>query len=241
MPDPITRNPVGLFVIPQDTPEGWVAYINANWDTLAYVAAVGGLAVQPRDLDANLQSNSLYVIVSAGDYGQSAGPVASYPGSAGLALPANTTTCLWLTDAGVLTNGAAFPATIHVRLARVATDATSITAITDARVCTAARGTPGAYAMKTGDTFTGTLFVGAGATFRADPTAGTVGFFGSPGATQAAAVAVLTDSSTGVAGASIPDAGAAYNQATLNNVHASLTAKINALIAAIKKHGLMGP
>lgn len=241
MPDPITRNPVGLFIVPQDTPEGWVDYINANWDTLAYVAAVGGLAVQPRDLDANLQSNSLYVIVSAGDYGQSAGPVASYTGSAGLALPASATTCLWLTDTGVLATGATFPATVHVRLARVTTDATTITAITDARVCTSARGSPGAYALKAGDTFTGTLIVGAGATFRADPVAGTVAFFGSAGATQAAGVAVLTDSSTGVAGAIIPDVGTAYNQATLNNIHASLTAKINALIAAIKKHGLMGP
>jgi hypothetical protein len=241
MPDPITRNSAGLFVVPQDTPEGWVAYVNANWDTIAFVSAVGGLAVQPRDLDANLQSNSLYVIVSAGDYGQSAGPVANYPGSAGLAVPASATTCLWLTDAGVLTTGAAFPATVHVRLARVTTDATKVTGITDARVSTAARGTPGAYALKTGDTFTGTLFVGAGATFRADPVAGTVGFFGSAGATQAAAVAVLTDSSTGVAGANIPDVGTAYNQATLNNIHASLSAKINALIAAVKRHGLVAP
>ena len=33
-----------------------------------------------------------------------------------------------LTDAGVLTTGAAFPATVHVRLARVTTDATRVTA-----------------------------------------------------------------------------------------------------------------
>jgi hypothetical protein len=241
MPDPITVNQAGLYIIPQDTPEGWVEYVNVNWDTLSFVSAIGNLIVQPRDLDANLVPNSLYVKVSAGDYGQSTGPIASYAGNAGLALPANSTTCLWLTDAGVLTTGAAFPATVHVRLARVTTGPTRITAITDARVGTAARGTPGAYALRAGDTFTGSVIVGAGGTFRADPTAGTVGFFGNAGATQAATVAALVDSSTGVAGNTISDVGTAYNQATLNSVHASLTAKVNALIAAIKRHGLMSP
>jgi hypothetical protein len=241
MPDPITVSQAGLYIIPQDTPEGWVTYVNANWNTISFVSAVGSLAVQPRDLDANLQSNSLYVKVSAGDYGQSTGPIASYAGSAGQAVPASATTCVWLTDAGVLTTGAAFPATIHVRLARVTTDATRVTAITDARVGTAARGTPGAYALKAGDTFTGSVIVGAGGTFRADPVAGTVGFFGNPGATQAATVAALVDSSTGVAGNNVPDVGATYNQVTLNNIHASFTAKVNALIAAIKRQGLMAP
>jgi hypothetical protein len=241
MPDPITRNGVGLFIVPQDTPEGWVDYINANWDTLAFVGSIGGLAVQPRDLDANLQSNSLYVKVAAGDYGQSVGPVASYAGSAGLALPASTTTCLWLTDSGVLMTGVNFPATVHVRLARVTTDAARVTGIVDARVSLAARGSPGAYALRAGDTFTGTLNVGAGLTFRADPVAGTVGFFGAAGATQAATVAVLVDNSTGVAGNTIPNVGTAFDQATLNNIHASLTARINTLIAAIKRHGLMAP
>jgi hypothetical protein len=241
MPDPITVNQAGLYIIPQDTPEGWVEYVNVNWDTLSFVSAIGNLIVQPRDLDANLVPNSLYVKVSAGDYGQSTGPIASYAGNAGLALPANSTTCLWLTDAGVLTTGAAFPATVHVRLARVTTGPTRITAITDARVGTAARGTPGAYALRAGDTFTGSVIVGAGGTFRADPTAGTVGFFGNAGSTQAATVAALVDSSTGVAGNTISDVGTAYNQATLNSIHASLTAKVNALIAAIKRHGLMSP
>jgi hypothetical protein len=241
MPDPITVSQAGLYIIPQDTPEGWVAYVNANWNTISFISSVGGLAVQPRDLDVNFVSNSLYVKVSAGDYGQSTGPIASYAGSAGQAVPASATTCVWLTDAGVLTTGAAFPATIHVRLARVTTDATRVTAITDARVGTAARGTPGAYALKAGDTFTGSVIVGAGATFRADPVAGTVGFFGNAGATQAATVAVLMDASTGVAGNNIPDVGATYNQLTLNNIHASFTAKVNALIAAIKRQGLMAP
>jgi hypothetical protein len=241
MPDPITVNQAGLYIIPQDTPEGWVEYVNVNWDTLSFVSAIGNLIVQPRDLDANLVPNSLYVKVSAGDYGQSTGPIASYAGNAGLALPANSTTCLWLTDAGVLTTGAAFPATVHVRLARVTTGPTRITAITDARVVTAARGTPGAYALRAGDTFTGTILVGLGGTFRADPVAGTVGFFGSPGATQAATVAALVDSSTGVVGNNIPNVGTAYDQTALNTIHASLTAKINALIAAIKRHGLMAP
>lgn len=242
MPDPITRNNVGLFNIPQDAPEGWAAYQNANWDTLANVAGIGGLAVQPRDLDANLQSSSLYVKVSVGKYSKADGTIASYPGAVGYLLAANSTTALWLTDAGVLMSGVTFPATGHVRLATVATDATHITSITDERVYASVRGTGLGFALKAGDTFTGTLIVSAGvATLTVNPGTNTVGFFGNAGATQAAAVAALVDSSTGTAAAAIPDVGAAYNQATLNNIHSSIIVKLNALIAAIKRHGLMGP
>lgn len=45
-----------------------------------------------------------------------------------------------------------------------------------------------------------------------------------------AAVADLTDSSTGTADGTIADVGAAFNQATLNNNFADLAAKINALL-----------
>jgi hypothetical protein len=222
MPDPITRNQAGLYAIPQFAPEGWHNYMNANWDTLAGIAGIGDLAVQPRDYDAAIQSNSLYVKVYAGNYAKADGTIGAYPGVAGFLLAANATSCLWLTDAGVLTAGAAFPTTAHVRLASVSTDATKVTGITDERIYASVQGT------------------GLGSpTFRVDPAAGTVAFFAAAGATQAAAVVALADNSTGAAGNTIPAVDAAYTPATLNNIHASLTAKINGLIAALKRHGLM--
>lgn len=224
MPEPITRNALGLFRIPQDSPEGWAAYETANWDTLSGFAALAALGVQPRDLDANLQSSSLYVIVYQGSYIKADGTVASYPGSAGFALAPNLTTCLWLTDAGVLTGGGAFPATAHVRLAVVTTDATKVITITDSRVMASVQGSN----------------LG-GNVFRVDTTAATVGFFGNVGATQAASLTTFTNNTTGTATDAIPDAGAAYNQATLNNIHSSIIIKMNSLIAAMKRHGLMSP
>ncbi|MCZ4089337.1 hypothetical protein [Sinorhizobium psoraleae] len=51
---------------------------------------------------------------------------------------------------------------------------------------------------------------------------------------QIAALTALTDSSGGTAGNTIADVPAAYTEATLANQLASLTAKINAIIAALK-------
>jgi hypothetical protein len=52
--------------------------------------------------------------------------------------------------------------------------------------------------------------------------------------TQVAALATLTDSSGGTAGATIVDVPASYTEATLANQLASLTAKVNGLITALK-------
>lgn len=52
------------------------------------------------------------------------------------------------------------------------------------------------------------------------------------------AIADLTDSTGGSAGATISDVGSSFNQATLNNNFASLTSKINAINTALATIGL---
>lgn len=52
--------------------------------------------------------------------------------------------------------------------------------------------------------------------------------------TQVAALVALTDNSGGTPSDTIPDVPASYTEATLANQIASLTAKINAIIAALK-------
>lgn len=47
-------------------------------------------------------------------------------------------------------------------------------------------------------------------------------------------VAELTDSSTGTAGTTVADVGASFNQTTLNNNFATITAKLNALLRQTK-------
>ncbi len=67
-----------------------------------------------------------------------------------------------------------------------------------------------------------------------------IGFFGASPASQAPALTPLTSSSPGVASDTLADVGTAFSQAVLNNNFASLAAKVDALIAALKRHGLMG-
>lgn len=52
-------------------------------------------------------------------------------------------------------------------------------------------------------------------------------------AVQGALLTALTDSSTGTADGTIADVGAAFNQATLNNNFADVTAKINAILKVL--------
>ena len=58
-------------------------------------------------------------------------------------------------------------------------------------------------------------------------------------ASQAAKVTALTDSTGGTAGTTLANVGTSFSQATLNNNFASLAATVNALVAALKRHGLM--
>jgi len=59
--------------------------------------------------------------------------------------------------------------------------------------------------------------------------------------TQAAAVASLTDNSGGTANDTVEDVPAAYNEAALANNFADLTAKINAILSALRGAGVIAP
>jgi hypothetical protein len=68
----------------------------------------------------------------------------------------------------------------------------------------------------------------------------TVAFFGATPATQAIAIAPLADGTTGIASNMVADVGPTHSQTQLDNNFAALTAKVNALIAALKRYGLLG-
>lgn len=72
--------------------------------------------------------------------------------------------------------------------------------------------------------------------FQADSTG--IGFYGVATVAQASRVGQLTDSTTGTPSTTIGDVGGAFSQSTLNNIHASLLAKINALELALHNLGL---
>jgi hypothetical protein len=64
-----------------------------------------------------------------------------------------------------------------------------------------------------------------------------IGMFNAAPVVQATRVGQLTDSTTGTPSTTIGDAGATYSQATMNNIHASLLAKINALETRLSAAG----
>ena len=217
----------------------WDAPLNANADALDSLTAIGSLIVTP----AESPSASLNVRVSAGSYATANGTIGSFGGAASFAVPASSTTFLWLTDAGAVTAGSAFPTTAHVRLAQVVSGATTIAQVTDQRVQCATRGTGLGFVLKAGDTVNGLLSVTApgtgAAVFSADPVQKQIGFFGATPNTQAPSLPALTDATTGTAGSTIANVGTAFSQGVLNSNFASLTAQVNALIATLKRHGLM--
>ena len=160
------------------------------------------------------------------------------------AVPASSTVYLWLTDAGVLTSGPSFPTTAHLRLAQVVVGPTSVLQVVDERVQCSVSGTGLGFVLKAGDTMTGPLTVASPATGAplvvADPVNQLVGFFGATPASQAPALTTLVSGSPGVASDTLADVGASFSQSVLNNNFASLAAKVDALIATLKRHGLMG-
>ena len=112
----------------------------------------------------------------------------------------------------------------------------------DQRVQYGSQGTGLGFVLKSGDTINGPLSIALSSgtpTFSVDPAARTVGFFGMTPSTQAPAQAPLTDGTTGTATNAIGSVGATYSPTQINNNFASLAAGINALIAAMKRHGLM--
>ena len=59
--------------------------------------------------------------------------------------------------------------------------------------------------------------------------------------TSVAAIASLTDNSGGTASDTLADVPATYTEATLANQVASLAAKINTILTALRTHGLIAP
>jgi hypothetical protein len=218
---------------PATADRNWDVQLNANFDALDGMTAIGGLVVTPADP----RSATLSVRISQGNYRKSDGSIGAFAGVSSYLLAAETATFLWLTDAGALSAGAAFPTTAHVRLASVATGTNSIISVNDQRVQCASSGSGTAFISKSGDT------LADGASFTLGVTLGTqigtlptqrLAFFGSVPATQAARLASLSDTSGGVAGAGISDVGTSFSQSTINSNFATLTATVNALIAALK-------
>lgn len=128
MPTSWTAN-VGLTK-PMTTSRNWDAPMNANADLIDGLTPVGELAVSL----AETPSASLNVNVAAGSFIAADGTVSSYAGVAGQAIAASSTKYLYLTNAGALTIGTAFPTSgYYVPLAKVVTGTASITSITDMR------------------------------------------------------------------------------------------------------------
>lgn len=114
-------------------------------------------------------STTLTVRVAPGLFIDSTGAVVTYVGTAAQAVTASANSYIYLTDAGILTVGAGWPAGWHVRLAVVAADGTHVIGISDARVAWGSAGgrAGGAWFVSTADatvanTATETTLVGAG-------------------------------------------------------------------------------
>jgi hypothetical protein len=218
----------------------WDIPINANMDTLDSMTAIGGLVVTTTEVP----STTLKVQVSQGNFRRGDGTIGTYAGTTALAMAPSATTYLWLTDSGSLTTGTTFPTTAHVRLAMVVTGATAISSLNDQRVQCTISGTGLGFILRAGDALVD------GANFALGTTLGTqlgtvntqkLGFFGSPPATQAPTTPLLSDTTGGALGAGVTDVGNAFNQSMLNANFAILTAKVNTLLSALKRHGLMAP
>jgi len=228
------------FQMPATSDRNWDLPINANTVALDGMTAIGGLTVTTTETP----SATLHVGVSAGNFIKSDGTVVSFPGFPSLVIPPSSSVYLWLSDTGVLSTGSSFPSAAHLRLALVVSGPTSVLQIFDERIQCAVAGTGLGFVLKSGDTMTGPLTVVSQSTGAplvvADSVNRLIGFFGASPASQASPLAPISMNSPGVATATINDVGSTFSQTTLNNNFASLAAQVNALIAALKRHGLMG-
>ena len=214
----------------------WDIPINANTDALDAMTAIGSLAVTPTETP----STTLQVRVTAGNFVKSDGSVGTFGGNPAFVVPASATAFLWLDGSGTLTAGSAWPGSAHIRLAQVTAGSAAITQVVDARVQCATAGSGLGFVLKSGDTISGALTVGANPpVLVADPVNHLISFFGVAPAGQAATLNPLTASGGGTVSDIVADVGNSFSQATLNNNFASLAAKVDALIATLKRHGLM--
>lgn len=146
----ITRTSNLKLAKPAPSDRNWGGPLNDNLDRLDAIAALGALAVSPREVP----SASLWVKVAPGSYQKADGSIGVYAGVAQDNAANNATTRFWLTDAGVLGKGAAWPSSPHVRLASVTAVDSKITAIVDERVvCRTAKPAPSLPAATAGTTF----------------------------------------------------------------------------------------
>jgi hypothetical protein len=142
--------------------------INADLAAIDALNPVGDLCVTV-PVAERPTSTTLTVRVAGGLFVDRLGAVVTYAGITAQTVAASATTNLWLTEAGVIASGAAWPAGWHVRLAAVTADGTHVTGIADARVAWQSVGgrSAGAWYVGTADatvanTVTETTLVGAG-------------------------------------------------------------------------------
>jgi hypothetical protein len=225
--------------MPATSDRHWDVLLNANARYLDSLNALGGLAVTTLETP----SASLSCRISAGTFVKSNGMLVTFGGTASLALPVSATSFVWLTDSGLPGVGSVYPTTPYVPLAQVTTVATTILQINDTRAAYQSVVANTVFVAKAGDTISGPLQVVSPSTGTAvlslDPVNLLIGFFGVTPATQAAKITAMTDSTGGTPGGTLTNVGSTFSQATLNNNFASLTATVNALVAAFKRHGLM--
>ena len=227
---------------PGVTDRQWDLPINANTDAIDAMTAIGSLVVTTTETP----STALKVRVAAGTFIQADGTVGVFAGSNSLAVPGSSTTYLWLDGSGTLASGSAFPASAHLRLAHVVAGSNSVLQVVDERVQCKVAGAELSFVLKTGDTINGPLTVAApnsgpitATLLVADPTSQVLGFFGIAPATQTPALTPLRFPAGLSATDTLADVGGSFSQATLNNNFASLAVKVDALIAALQRHGLM--
>ena len=123
---------------PATSDRNWDVPINNNTNAIDGIAPLGGLFAKT----AESPSTSLNVAVSAGSYVDASGAIASYAGGT-TNVSASVTTNLWLTNAGILAIGSAWPVSAHVRLCVVVATTASLVSVTDARIAYAVGGFPG--------------------------------------------------------------------------------------------------
>jgi hypothetical protein len=124
------------IVKPVDNDPAWGTTCNTTFDLIDGLTPIGSLFVSKTETP----STSLNVRVTGGSYQKSNGQIGTYAGSGSFGLTASITNFLWLTDAGILTAGTAFPTGLHVRLATILASTATITSVTDARLAAATSG-----------------------------------------------------------------------------------------------------
>lgn len=119
---------------PANNDRSWDTPINENADLLDSTSAIGNLCVRTKEIP----STTLNVKVAGGSYVKQDGSIATYAGTASLAITASSTRYVYIDPAtNTAVTASAWPSTAHVRLASVGSDSTTITSVTDVRLAAA--------------------------------------------------------------------------------------------------------